>query len=197
MVSISLTSQGLTIAEVNPFIIAIATVAESRIGRSVFGIPLETLDRPPVVFSPISLNFNRFENLHLLSCIPLIRGRAGQTHRSVGSIAEHHAAFEHFLGNKPTFVIVGRNAVFCANAIAIAIVCGSQVDVFDSVTCVGRVDDRLPFARFVKQKYLLQSLFVCRIKAKRNIVKTFRKKLHSPFHEFFARAFRRSDVDIK
>ena len=41
MVSISLRSLGFTIAEVIPFIIAIATIAESMMGRMCFGIPLE------------------------------------------------------------------------------------------------------------------------------------------------------------
>ena len=56
IVSIRRRSLGLTIADVRPCIIAIATNAESMIGRMFFGIPLLLLDRPPVEFSPISEN---------------------------------------------------------------------------------------------------------------------------------------------
>ena len=45
MVSISLRSLGFTMAEVMPIIIAMATMAESMMGRICLGIPLELLDR--------------------------------------------------------------------------------------------------------------------------------------------------------
>ena len=48
MVSIRRWSQGLTIAEVRPCIMHMATIVASMIGRMCFGMPLELLDRPPV-----------------------------------------------------------------------------------------------------------------------------------------------------
>ena len=87
MVSIRRRSFGLTIAEVRPHIIAIATIAESIIGRMCFGIPLELLDRPPVVFRPISLNILIASRTCIcLSCIPLITRNNGSNHMSSASI---------------------------------------------------------------------------------------------------------------
>ena len=87
MVSISLRSFGLTMALVRPCIIAIATSAESMIGRMFFGIPLELLESPPVEFSPISLNILMHSRTSIcLSCIPFTTRNSGSNHRSVGSI---------------------------------------------------------------------------------------------------------------
>ena len=83
MVSISLRSFGFTIAEVRPFIIAIATIAESMIGRMCFGIPLELLDRPPVDFMPMSeIILINSRTCICLSCIPLITRNNGSNHIS-------------------------------------------------------------------------------------------------------------------
>ena len=87
IVSISLLSLGLTIADVSPCIIAIATIAESMIGRICFGIPLELLDRPPVEFSPISLNILIASRISIcFSCMPFTTRNKGSNQISAASI---------------------------------------------------------------------------------------------------------------
>ena len=74
-------------AEVRPCIIAIATRAESMIGRICFGIPFELLDRPPVEFSPISLNILIHSRICIcLSCIPLTTRNNGSNQISSASM---------------------------------------------------------------------------------------------------------------
>ena len=87
MVSIRRRSQGLTMAEVRPCIIAMATRAESMMGRSVLGAPLELLDRPPVDFRPSDANILMASRTSIcLSCIPLTTRNRGSNHRSVASM---------------------------------------------------------------------------------------------------------------
>ena len=65
IVSIRRRSLGLTIADVSPCIIAIATIAESMIGRICFGIPLELLERPPALHAHVRDHFDEVKNFHL------------------------------------------------------------------------------------------------------------------------------------
>ena len=67
MVSIRRRSLGFTMAEVRPCIIAIATRAESIMGRMCLGIPLELLDSPPGrIQTHIAEHLDALQNLHLL-----------------------------------------------------------------------------------------------------------------------------------
>ena len=87
MVSIRRRSFGFTIAEVSPCIIAIATRAESMIGRIAFGIPLELLESPPVEFRPISLNILMHSRTCIcLSCMPFTTRNNGSNQISSASM---------------------------------------------------------------------------------------------------------------
>ena len=78
IVCINNSSNGLTIAEENPLAIAIANQLLSNIGLICFRQPLDTFDKPPVVFNPISVICLIASKTSIcLSCIPFITKQSG------------------------------------------------------------------------------------------------------------------------
>ena len=187
MVSIRRRSFGFTISEVSPCIIAIATRAESMIGRIAFGIPLELLESPPVEFEThIAQHLDALKNLHLLVLqYPLQRGITDRTRYPLLPAAMLQTSLKQRARQvSHTLVIVFCNSLTVAkcNTGCIRL---QQPDQGTSIRPAASAEFTIgfPFARLYTEIPASGAFLVGGIQRKRNVVKIALKKLDGPLRQ--------------
>ena len=137
------------------------------------------------------------QNVHLLVLHALDNQEQGVEPQIVGGHAQAHAALQHVVAVLHALFVVLGNAVGRAEGDTDGVVGSSQIDVGNTGTGVGGVDDGLAVGTVVDLDTGFNSPLVGGVQSQRNVVEVLLQQLDSPHHALGTVLLSRSDVDVQ